>query len=232
MLWVLPLAATALEAEAGQIGVVCQRDRQAARERLQVVCPSYVLVCDAERLPGFATLLEHVPPGPLRQRLLGPSFPLLPDLSADRERELVPLGIDWLCRTFFPTAAHRLFRLEGRDEADRWGAADDNARLVQLLGELRDRREPLTRVLQRGFPPEPGVPPLLGGCYLAATGADADQQAFAAGVFQQLVANQNSVAWVAEAVGEERDFNRLTRLGYTAMLVLIVVLIVVGFLMR
>jgi hypothetical protein len=232
MLWVLPLAATSPEAEAGQVGVVCQRDRQTARDRLQVLCPSFVLVSDVDRLPGFPTLLKHVPEGPLRQKLVGPTLPLVPDLDEARERELGPQGVGWLCRTFFPTLAYRLFRLERPDEGQRWPAANDNARLVQLLGELRDRREPLARALTRGFPPDRGVPPLLGGCYLAATGADAHDQAFAAGVFRQLIENQNNVAWTADAVAEERDYDRLRRLGYAAMAVLTAVLIGAGFLLR
>lgn len=227
LLWLVPQAATEPAAEIGQVGLICQRDRRTAVEALQVNCPSYVLVCDAEQIPGFPALLDHVPEGPLRQRLAGPTFPVLPDMDEKQQAEMLPAGVRWLCRTLVPTLAYRLFRLESVGEP-RWPAVEENARLVQLLEELREREGPLARLLARGFGPAPDDKPMLGGCYLAATGPDAAHQAFVGGAFRQLIASQNSVTWTEEAQQEERDFRRLTWFGYLGLLVLI---LAVGYLL-
>ena len=43
------------------------------------------------------------------------------------------------------------------------------------------------------------------------------EQAFVPGVFQQLVQNQNCVAWTDEALAEETDYRRWTMYGYAAL---------------
>ncbi|MDB5310517.1 MAG: hypothetical protein JWO38_4719 [Gemmataceae bacterium] len=68
---------------------------------------------------------------------------------------------------------------------------------------------------------------MLAGAYLAGIGPVEQDQAFAAGVVQQLVALQNNVAWTGAADAEEADYRRMTAIGYAATLVL--VLAVVGF---
>src|SRR5205823_8648839 len=123
-LWLVPQAAAEPAAEIGQVGLICQRDRRAAVEAFQVRCPSFVLVCDMEQVPGFTDLLAHVPDGPLRQRLAGPTYPLVPDQDVKQQEESITTGVQWLCRTLFPTLAYRLFRLESPGEPARWPAVD------------------------------------------------------------------------------------------------------------
>jgi len=70
---------------------------------------------------------------------------------------------------------------------------------------------------------------MLAGAYLAGTGPDEQDQAFAAGVVQQLLALQNNVAWTVAAVAEERDYRRMTAIGYAATLALVVAVVAFGY---
>ena len=66
---------------------------------------------------------------------------------------------------------------------------------------------------------------MLGGCYLAGTGRDPGrEQGFIAGVFRQLIENQNYVAWTPEALDEEADYRRWTYYGYLGLAVIVVLL--------
>ena len=72
-------------------------------------------------------------------------------------------------------------------------------------------------------------PPLLAGAYLAGTGPDERDQAFVAGVAEQLLSLQNHVAWTPAADAEERDYRRMTAIGYTAAAALVVAVVVFGY---
>ena len=229
MLWLLPLACTDPTPEAGQTNLVCARDRVAAREALQVDCPSAVVLCDIERLPGVREMLRSVPEErPARQRLLGQTFPLVPDLNADLRAVMVQDGTRWISRMQMPRFVYQLFRLEPPFEGQRWDVTDENALLFRLLAELRERLELLGRAAGRGVGAGPGEA-MCGGCYLAATGADDREQAYVGGVLRQLIAQQNYVAWTPEALDEEAGYRRLARLGYVGIVAFVLTLAVLGY---
>ena len=71
-------------------------------------------------------------------------------------------------------------------------------------------------MLSQGLVDDPARPPMLAGVYFAGTGPDARDQAFAAGVAQQIIGLQNQVAWTAAADAEERDYKRMAAIGYLA----------------
>ena len=56
----------------------------------------------------------------------------------------------------------------------------------------------------------------------SANGPDEQDQAFAAGIVQQLLSLQNNVCWTDAAIAEERDYRRMTAVGYAAILVLVI----------
>src|SRR5690606_9966766 len=79
----IPLAATAGDAEANQTAVLLQRDLDTLRDVFQLKAPLYTMVCDLEQAPGCRDLLERFP-HEQRHRRLGA---LLPHLAAcDRSR--------------------------------------------------------------------------------------------------------------------------------------------------
>ena len=54
-------------------------------------------------------------------------------------------------------------------------------------------------------------------------------QAFAAGVVQQLIGLQNNVGWTAAAVAEETDYRRMAIVGYAAAIALVIAVVTFGY---
>jgi hypothetical protein len=96
-----------------------------------------------------------------------------------------------------------------------------NARLWAFLCELHARRKAIVRLLGQGITDGSDRPPMLAGAYLGGTGPAELDQAFVAGVVQQLIGLQNNVGWTPTALSEERDYRRMTTIGYAASLTLI-----------
>jgi hypothetical protein len=230
ILLAIPLAATAGDTDASQTGQVCQRDLAAAREVLQLDCPVLALVCDLEKVPGFLDLVGHFPEG-RRQRVLGRPFPLAPDLEAGEVPGMIESGVQWLCEGLLPNLVYKLLRQEGPErEQSLAEVLAGNIRLYQLLGEMRRRQKGLARLLTRALEARTDGPPLLGGCYLAATGREETrEQAFVAGVLRQLIESQNYVSWTRTALAEDADYQRRARLGWIGIGVVVVAAVGLGY---
>jgi hypothetical protein len=213
VLLALPYCATDNAADAAQVGELCRQDLTAAREALRVHSPVQALVCDLETAAGFDELARRFPDPRQRQQLLGRRFPLLPRFpEGESDAAMIDGGVRWLCLEMLPALVYRQLRLEGPEGGP-------------TLPEA-------VRVLAQGLAAEPGEPPLLGGCYLGATGPDsARDQAFVHGVFRLLLEDQNYVFWTAQAVGEDGHYRRLTGLAYAAVALLAAALIAVGYLL-
>jgi hypothetical protein len=230
MLLLVPLAASDTEEDANQTAQICQQDLLTARKAFQVNCPLIALVGDLETAPGFREFFERFPEKQ-RSRRVGQRFPLVPAVRAAEYPAAVEGLVQWICQTLFPTWVYKFFRVEG---PGREGSAADhirsNTQLYKLMFEMNQRQKPLSRILTRGLPLDQGGPPLFGGCYVAATGKDgAREQAFAAGVFRRLVDEQNFVSWTPEALAEEVEYQRWTKIGYGAVVACAVLLVVLGY---
>ena len=220
IIWLLPAAGTASEAIADRTAAAVRADALAAEAGLQVYCPAAAVICDAQDLPGFRDLLRGLPEPLARERLLGRSFPLVPAVPADRRPEVLFNGIDWVARSLLPGVAYQRFGSEAEGNGERWSAA--NARLWMLLNELHTRRAALVRLLGQGITDGNDRLPMLAGAYLAGTGPAEQDQAFVAGVVQQLIGLQNNVGWTPATLSEERDYRRMTTIGYAAALALVI----------
>jgi hypothetical protein len=219
ILLLLPLAACENARDAAEAGEACAHDLAAAREALRLDCPRFALVYGLEVVSGFAELVQQLVGEPsandLRgQWLLGQHFPLVPDVAPAEVPAMIRDGVRWLGETLLPALVYKLLRVEGPGmQPDRPTAWRGDVHLYWFLQEVRGRLQHLGRLLARTVAPEAG-PPLFGGCYLAGTGADAQGQAFLAGVFRRLIDNQNAVSWTADALVEEANYRRWTRMGY------------------
>jgi hypothetical protein len=218
VLLLVPFAGTDSDEDANQTGAICQLDLANARQALRVNCPRFALVCDLETAPGFREFIERFP-GDQRQRRLGQRLPLAPDLGqGETVPAVVERGAQWVCTSIFPTYVYKLFRLDSVGRDDMAAVVSGNARLYQLLYQMRERRNRLGRLLGRALGGEQPGPALFGGCYLAATGRDAGrEQAFIAGVFRRLLENQNYVSWTDEALRQEAAYEKWTKYGYTGI---------------
>jgi hypothetical protein len=225
-------AATDADDDASQSGDVYRRDLATVRQGLRVLSPLFVLVCDLERLPGFTELVQCFPKDQ-RQRRVGQHFPLVPDVDPAKWPRLVEGGARWISTSLLPTLIYKFLRLEMPGRETVVDSARTNYRLVQLMGELRQREKRLGMLLTRATETDPGSPPLFGGCYLGATGADVNrEQAFISGVVRRLIDNQAYVSWSQAAVDDDAAHQRWTQYGYFGLAGLVTAIVaVVGFVM-
>jgi hypothetical protein len=214
----VPFAAMDTDDDANQTGAICQQDLATARRAFQVNCPVFALVTDLESASGFKEFMDRFP-SEQRQRRLGQRLPLAPDLAeGETVTALVDKSAAWLCNQLFPTYIYRLFRVEAGGREEMGAVVQGNARLFQLMYQMRERRARLGRVLSRALGGEQKGPPLFGGCYIAGTGRDPGrEQAFIAGVFRRLTENQNFVSWTQEAQEEDVKYQNWTRYGYAGI---------------
>src|SRR4051812_2836410 len=117
ILFLIPFAATESAAEADEIGAICQRDRALARDILQVHCPAFALICDAEEIPGFRTFLGRFPEEQ-REKVLGLDFPLVPIVDESGFAAMIGDGVRWVDQVLIPTLVYRLWRIEEADRKD------------------------------------------------------------------------------------------------------------------
>jgi hypothetical protein len=227
IVWLLPAAGTETEAVSDLTSGAVRADLVAAEAGLQVHCPAVAVVCDAQELTGFRDLLRGLPEPLARERLLGRSFPLVPGVPATERPAVLFAGMDWVARNLVPGVVYQRFGNEAEGNGERWSAA--NARLWELTAELYARRAAITRLIGQGIADGAKRPPMLAGAYLAGTGPDERDQAFAAGVVQQLIGLQNNVGWTAAAVAEETDYRRMAIVGYAAAIALIIAVATFGY---
>jgi hypothetical protein len=227
LVWLLPVAGTESDAAADQSAVAARADQLAAEEGLQVYCPAVAVVCDVQELPGFRDLLRGLPEALTRDRLLGRSFPLVPGVPATDRPAILYAGFDWVARSLVPGVVYQRFGTEAEGNGERWSTA--NARLWQMMDALHSRRNAITRLVGQGIVDGNDRPPMLAGIYLAGTGPDERDQAFASGVIQQLFSLQNNVGWTSKAIAEETDYVRMAAVGYAAALVLLIAVVTFGY---
>ncbi len=222
VLLLVPWAATESDEAAKEAITILQRELAAVREGLQLRCPVYALVCDLETARGFAEFRRGLPPEMLKSRV-GQRLPLAPDLPGPEVPGLWEKGVEWIGQTVLPVGILKFLRLDGPADPRRTPTATGghNRNLYLLLREVYTRGPRLAKVLARGLAlgGEPGdgpdALPLFGGCYLAGTGRQAQEQAFVPGVFQRLIDGQNSVQWTNQALAEDARYRRWSALGFT-----------------
>lgn len=225
ILVVVPAPALRTEIESNQVAALVQADLQTARNVLDLECPTLLLVSDLQKAPGFRAFLEDVPVSQ-RESFLGQSFPLLPDVDPPQVAGMFDEGVSWLCQHQVLTSLFPKFRLEpsqGETPGRPGSALRKNFHLYQFWDYLRQARKRLARIAQRCAQTVDGAPPMVAGCFFAATGEDAtQQQAFVSGAMRLLVQNQNYVTWTPQALAQERGYQSMTRAGYVLFLVLLV----------
>jgi type VI protein secretion system component VasK len=229
ILFLIPFAATETAGDADDVGAICQRDRAVAREVLQVHCPAFAMICDAETIPGFSTFLGRFP-DEQREKVLGLDYPLVPVLDESAYAAMIYDGVRWVDQVLIPTLVYRLWRIESPDRKDAPALLAENIQLYQVLTQLHRRRDPLVRALTRKLATDSPGTALFGGCYLGATGRDASrEQAFVVGVFRRLLENQNFITWTAEALTEDADYRRWAALGWSGIVFFLLMVVALGY---
>jgi hypothetical protein len=159
-----------------------------------------------------------------RGRRVGQRFPLLPDLEPALIESKIAESTEWMCEMTIPSWVYKLFRVERPGTDSVHNAVEGNVRLFQFMYQMRDRKKRLARIVTRAAILEDKGPVLYGGCYIGGTGREAREQAFVPGVFQRLIVDQSSVSWTENALADDANYHRLTRLGYVGLTFLVLLL--------
>jgi hypothetical protein len=238
VLVLLPFAATDSDQDALDTGATCQQDLEVLHRVLQVYTPTLALVTDLETAPGFTEFIQCFPDKQRHQRV-GNRCPLIPDLGTwaghgddyQKARAGMLDGLaQWVCTSVVSGWVSKHFRMEavGRDDAT--AVTQANAQLFLFMNELRERRRRLGRLLARGFALDNNVPLWFGGCYVAGTGPDPEnQQGFVAGVFRRLIEEEKKglVSWTEDSLAAEAGYQRWISLGQIGLAVFAVVVVAV-----
>ena len=221
VLLLVPFDAIENDDDASQIATLCQQDLQALHDTARTRTPVVVLVSDLETAPGFDALGERLDPD-RRLRLFGQDLPLIPDVKPGELPLVLSGSVEHFERALGQWGV-RLFRVEQSQQDNAAGITAENTQLFEFMEAIRVRGPGIERVLSRVCLGQPPSEFLLAGFYVAATGTQPEQdQAFVPGVFQQLVQNQNAVAWTNDALAEERDYLRWTTYGYAALAIFLI----------
>jgi hypothetical protein len=203
-------------------------DTHAIRQVLWLRYPVTGLVVGMERVDGFDQFVRSLGANHLARRL-GAGF----DIRRLATRERLQRLSDRICDAF----EDFIYILFEKPEA-LWQERD-NRKLYGLLCRVRERLKPkLNTVLAKAFGATCGgetgsasggrdtSPALFSGCYLAATGHGAEQQAFIKGVlFDKLVHEQARVEWTDEARRSHSLFQLAVWVGWVVVGVLAVLLV-------
>jgi type VI secretion system protein ImpL len=197
-------------------------DLQALQRALQVRCPVFAVFTEMETAPGFGELLCRMPDN-FKQGRCGFGVPASKSFGG----ELIQGGIDWMARWFHGWAIN----LMGEDLLN-YAA---NQRLFSLDQEFRRYRKRLKALVEVAFSSHQSAEPaLFRGCYFAATGAAAQERAFASallgGPLGRVHTEQRATRWTMAAVEADRAIRRvavvigivgalLSLLGWMAILV-------------
>ena len=120
--------------------------------------------------------------------------------------ELIQRGLDWMTRWFHGWAINLM-------AADLQNYAG-NQQLFTLDHEFRRYRKRLKALIEVAFSTHPGSEPVaFRGCYFTATGAAAEERAFASallgGPFGRVHIENKSACWTAQAVEDDRVYRRI-----------------------
>jgi hypothetical protein len=207
MLTLLPLQSVRDILTAKDMPDAIRRDMAAVRDATRLSCSVTTLVTGMEGEPGFSELVRRVGTSRSKNSRFGKGFSVWNQPNSENLEALAGEACgafeDWV---------YALFRDEGG--IDEPGNGKLYALLCTIRSELRTR---IRNILIRGFScetPDGGneaQPELFGGCYFAATGDTADQQAFVRSALDKLTQLEEELEWTDEALAEDRRCHQISQ---------------------
>lgn len=195
--------------EAEELQRAVKSDLRTIDRTLELRCPVTALVVGMEQEPGFRELVRRVGRDRAAVQRFGQRYDLRSVATAEEMYSLCA----HVCGAF-EDWVYTLFREQGA--LSRPG----NMQLYSLLCKVQlSVKNRLAEILAGGFgydPQHTTEPPVLfSGCYFAAIGETEDRQAFAKGVFNKLIEEQEQVEWTPRAL---KANNRYLWLAYTGLI--------------
>ncbi|MEZ6087921.1 MAG: type VI secretion protein IcmF/TssM N-terminal domain-containing protein [Pirellulaceae bacterium] len=196
LLVIVPIDATDCIETADHLGMRIQRDLSVIAKATETSVSAQVIFSDLELSAGGQAMLDRFPEAQ-RNRRLGAILPAVPSGEPDAVASGVEQAVRWICDDLLPPLGYRLMRRDVRDEAQDRLIQRGNHQIHRIVGQMRRRREGMSRLLRRAITATDGDVRVR-GCFVAATGsAGATKQAFAEGIMPQILDIQNEVQWSA-----------------------------------
>lgn len=209
-----------VESSNTQLLKAVHQDLEVVREQLNVCCSNTVLIVGLEREPGFLELLNRVGLQGAREYRFGKGCSPWAVAEPNMLRALAAHAVggfeDWI---------YKLYQSENALRRDK------NSGLFSLLCKVRGKfAENLATLLADGFSRNASQSPhglreqfLFAGCYFAAAGKDAAQQAFVRSVFLKTIQQREVLKWTEAA--KQTDHGDRARAKVIALLALLPVAI-------
>lgn len=221
----LPYSASESDDVANHTGMLVEQDLEVITSGTNVEAPRIAVICDIQNVTGCVELLDRFPENQ-RHRRLGIKIPKTPSCERDKVSKMIYEGLTWLCQKMVPPLVNRLFHTERTVGNAEESVNEANRRLYRFMSSIRDRQKTFERLMRRAFLGNNRKDELLRGCYLSASGRDSlSEQGFTAGIFNQILEMQNDVAWTQKAIERDEDFRRWTTIGYSSVVTVVVVAI-------
>ena len=202
-LWLLPWNSMADEARLECALLAARADATTLAEATLSDLPQSVVIVGCEHHPGFVELLQNTPVRARAERLYGRSWTPWTNVLAAERPATIRGGLDWISQSLTPSLRMQFFQQSPTPE---------RARLTwRWEYEQQSRHLWLTRWISEGLFAGTQHPLTLLGTYYAGTGTEADHRGFLNPVLQELLLQQNTVSWQAEAHASDRRAVRLAR---------------------
>lgn len=212
----VPIQATDDDATAEEAGERVAQDLQAVMRTTEMELSVQVVLCGLEACDGAEAWLERCPQES-RHQPLGTSLPDALESQADSEAAWIGRAAEWLCDDLLPTLAlGRLRRTMADGSADRHHQ-EVNRSLHRFVQSMRERRGPLSRLLQQCTAPK-SRHWRLRGCFFAATGSTTStNHGFTAGLMPLIQGMQHEVRWLEIRRRRDSLYLAITIAGYGVM---------------
>lgn len=224
MLTLLPLQSVRDILIAKDMPDAIRRDMAAVRDATKLSCSVTTLVTGMEGEPGFSELVRRVGTSRSKNSRFGKGFNVWNQPNSENLEAVAGEACgafeDWV---------YALFREEG-------GLNETgNGKLYSLLCTIRSElRTRIRNILIRGFSCETADggnearPELFGGCYFAATGDTADQQAFVRSALDKLTQLEEELQWTDEALAEDQRCHQIAQaaLFFNGLLLITLILLI------
>jgi type VI secretion system protein ImpL len=176
-------------------------DLQALSTAVEVRCPVFAVFTEMESTPGFGEFLGRMPEI-YKQGRCGFGVPASQKFGG----ELIQGGLDWMAGWFHGWAISLM--------AQNLPNCAANQHLFSVEQEFRRYRRRLRAIIESAISTHPTAEPVLfRGCYFAATGASADERAFASALLGcphgRFQAEDRATCWTAQAADDDRGYRRV-----------------------
>jgi hypothetical protein len=196
ILLMIPLDAADRLATADHVGMCIERDLETVATASESTLSAQVILTDLDQCVGGQAFLDRFPEAQ-RHRRLGAALPATPSSEPEAAPQAIDQTLSWICHDLIPPLGYRLMDRDLNEPTNDHHLCQTNRQVHQFLDGMRDRCQPLSRMLRRAIVAS-AERIRFRGCYLAATGGGGlKQQSFCEGLLPVILQLQNEVQWSA-----------------------------------